>query len=630
MIRSPLLHRNIRKFDFARMAAGKRDVAICVLDCNGRLALFNPGAQKLLGWREDELIGKDLHAAVHRCSAEEDDEPCQLREALQARILFFRADDVLRRKDGTEVPVSCFSSPVVVDDQIAGSVHVFHDISPREKELQTLRESEERYRCLAEASPEPMWLTDAFGYITVANNSAARLFGFPTWSHMLQLNAVELFSLDDRPRAVQARQIAARDGTVTTGDFTLVHSAWMSGGATQGPVQAQITVSPVLDLDGKLRAVLYTAQEPVYPLVAQASVSDLARSLTLEQSVALALSSQSTPSDTIPRLLQTVCEAGGWDMGLYWQLDEGAQQLRCQSVWHSPDILLHSFESICRQLSFDPGMDLPGRVWKLNEPVWVPDVVADGEILRALAASKEGLHAALSFPISAGGALVGVMEFLSRDVREPDASMIRSAEPISGQIGWFLERHKSEKELRHQALHDSLTGLPNRGLLLDRLRRSLFVARETDKPLALFLLDLDAFKPLNDAHGHQVGDELLCQVSRRLQLVLRESDTVARLGDDEFAVLLPATAEAGAVVVAGKIIDALNDPFVVEDLSINLSGSMGVVLYPDHGGDASELLRSADAAMYVAKRQRTGFSVYDVDSRKPPVADGPRLDASTG
>src|SRR5947209_1402348 len=120
----------------------------------------------------------------------------------------------------------------------------------------------------------------------------------------------------------------------------------------------------------------------------------------------------------------------------------------------------------------------------------------------------------------------------------------------------------------------------------------------------------ERFKEINDSHGQAAGDDLLREVARRLQNVLRDSDTVARLGGDEFAVLLPSTQEVGAAVVAGKIVSALRDPFVINGTSVEMNGSIGIGLYPDHGEESAMLLQAADAAMYVAKRRKSGYAVH--------------------
>jgi diguanylate cyclase len=179
-------------------------------------------------------------------------------------------------------------------------------------------------------------------------------------------------------------------------------------------------------------------------------------------------------------------------------------------------------------------------------------------------------------------------------------------------VGYQRRTERQAAENQHQALHDALTGLPNRALLRDRITQALHRADRELSPAALLLLDLDRFKEVNDTLGHHHGDQLLVQVGDRLRGRLREVDTVARLGGDEFAVLLPriATAE-GAVAVAGKLQAAFDEPFRLDDLTLDVETSIGVALYPEHAGDPDELLQHADIAMYVAKDTHAGFVLFD-------------------
>lgn len=176
------------------------------------------------------------------------------------------------------------------------------------------------------------------------------------------------------------------------------------------------------------------------------------------------------------------------------------------------------------------------------------------------------------------------------------------------------ERHAQQKLMEYLALHDNLTGLPNRTLLMDRLDHAIAVSKREARPLALLLLDLDRFKEINDTLGHAVGDSLLAEVGQILSEPLRESDTVARLGGDEFAILLPSVSGlAQARDIAERVARTLARPFPVEGITVEVGVSIGVALYPDHGTDASELMRAADVAMYVAKRDHADVSAYDED-----------------
>jgi diguanylate cyclase (GGDEF)-like protein/PAS domain S-box-containing protein len=173
------------------------------------------------------------------------------------------------------------------------------------------------------------------------------------------------------------------------------------------------------------------------------------------------------------------------------------------------------------------------------------------------------------------------------------------------------ERKAHTDALEYQALHDALTGLPNRSLFGDRLRQALLAARRNQKMFGVLLLDLDRFKDINDALGHDRGDSLLQEVTARLRGVLRATDTIARLGGDEFAVLTTDAKHPDDVVsTARKILASLEGPFAIADQMVETGASIGIAMYPVHGDDPSTLLRRADVAMYVAKRSGGGYAVY--------------------
>lgn len=171
----------------------------------------------------------------------------------------------------------------------------------------------------------------------------------------------------------------------------------------------------------------------------------------------------------------------------------------------------------------------------------------------------------------------------------------------------------SNDELKHAALHDSLTGLPNRILFHDRLEQTLKLAKRNNSQFAVALLDLNGFKEINDTQGHLVGDLVLKTVAERASNVLRASDTVARLGGDEFALVLPTVDRESPDIVARKILDAITAPIENEKSTIQVGGSIGVALYPDHGMDNDTMIGKADTAMYVAKRNGGGIYTYNED-----------------
>jgi diguanylate cyclase (GGDEF)-like protein/PAS domain S-box-containing protein len=173
---------------------------------------------------------------------------------------------------------------------------------------------------------------------------------------------------------------------------------------------------------------------------------------------------------------------------------------------------------------------------------------------------------------------------------------------VSTQIASNIERAQTNARLRYTAQYDLLTNLPNRTLFDDRLQVALAKAARERERLALLYIDLDNFKPVNDTFGHAVGDQLLQQVAKRIQSCVRESDTVSRIGGDEFIVLLyTIQAPLYALTIAEYIRAALNQPFTLQGRQLQIASSIGIASYPEHGGDQKHLTRNADAAMYAAK-----------------------------
>jgi diguanylate cyclase (GGDEF)-like protein len=179
-------------------------------------------------------------------------------------------------------------------------------------------------------------------------------------------------------------------------------------------------------------------------------------------------------------------------------------------------------------------------------------------------------------------------------------------------LSLFLLVKRASRRLRFQAHHDNLTGLPNRTALYQRVVRVVGSVRAFGGLAGLLLIDLDRFKEVNDTLGHDQGDRLLRDVADRLRGALRRGDTLGRLGGDEFAVVLHDLPDrAGAVELASRLLRALEEPFVVRGVTVQLEASIGVALCPDHGTDVTALVRRADVAMYEAKREQARVRVYD-------------------
>src|SRR5260221_11806623 len=171
------------------------------------------------------------------------------------------------------------------------------------------------------------------------------------------------------------------------------------------------------------------------------------RRLSAQHAVALAVADSPALSDATPRILRAICQSLGWAHGALWEAAGDAAVLTCVDTWHQPNLALANFDAASKETRFAPGVGLPGRVWESRRPAWIPDVVKDGNFPRAKIAAHDDLHGALGFPILIGSHVLGVMEFFSQEIQEPDDELLTLLATVGSQIGQFIERKRAEEEL---------------------------------------------------------------------------------------------------------------------------------------------------------------------------------------
>ena len=245
----------------------------------------------------------------------------------------------------------------------------------------------------------------------------------------------------------------------------------------------------------------------------------------------------------------------------------------------------------------------------------VPFVVSAEDAVPAVRSlmQADGLTRCAVVPLVARGTFLGAVAagFAGEQARDDQETLAR-LRGLADQAATAIDNADLLERLRDQALHDGLTGLPNRTLLEDRVQQALLQRSRSDRSISLLFIDLDRFKNVNDTLGHEVGDEVIREAGTRLASCLRSSDTLARLGGDEFVALLPDTEGAGdAALVAERMLAVLKSPFTLGGRDVFISCSIGIASAPDHGTDYSTLLRHADGAMYKAKQAgRSTYVVY--------------------
>jgi diguanylate cyclase (GGDEF)-like protein len=315
------------------------------------------------------------------------------------------------------------------------------------------------------------------------------------------------------------------------------------------------------------------------------------------------------------------CAVLGWPVGHVYSADEKSSgDLFSSSIWHLRTPAQHEpFRRVSDVTAYSAGLGLPGRVLATKAPVWIEDITEIRNSPRAKAAREVGLKTGLGIPIMIQQDLFAVLEFFNPQALPPDAWMMEKLASVATRLGRGLERKQYEQRLVHNAFHDSLTGLPNRALFLDHLALSMARARRNPQALyAVLFLDLDRFKVINDSLGHLVADRTLIEVAARLQTMLRATDTVARFGGDEFAVLLDDLREISNVPrMVERIRKELQVPVRLGDQEVYTSASIGVVIGSADYSQPEDILQDADIALYQAKTQgRARYIIFDTGMRE--------------
>ena len=324
----------------------------------------------------------------------------------------------------------------------------------------------------------------------------------------------------------------------------------------------------------------------------------------MEHAVTRVLSQSLSVEHTMRALLETMGRAMGWEYGARWVCDEAAGLLRRCEMWCAFEFQPDERDApVWREAGADNSGRLLHKALRDGQAAWVVDLREVPQFKRSRTCAKLEFRSAYAFPILVDDRVEGVVEFFGRDVREPDEGFLAVTDAIGKQLGQFIRRKQAEAQLERLAHYDILTGVPNRGLFYDRAREALADAARRGLRAALLFCDVDRFKSINDTLGHGAGDALLCQVAARLTACVRVTDTVARVGGDEFALVLPYIGgRDDADCVASKIIAAFQAPFRIGENNLSVTVSLGVTVYPDEGDSVDRLLRNADTAMYEAKR----------------------------
>ncbi len=560
-----------------------------------RFTQANVAMGELLGLLPAQIIGRDSRDFLAP------EVRAQIPDATEATLRGdrrVRLEGALLRPDGELRWVTVHAVIVGEEDGLLTTAIQATDLTDLHEARTRLGASERRFRSLLTNISDTVSLTDADGKVLFSTGRESRALGYPVavWD---DLQALGLVHPDDAERGSASWQEALDRPGVEVSDEVRMRSASGSW------VDVAVTGVNLLD-DPDVGGIVVTTRN--------ITAIRRAERLSTSQAAVLELIARGAPLDDIfERCVELVEDNGMGGRSSIYLLDEGRLEMRAGRA----PAALNDFVRASARVPAESVCDLSVASGK---PAVVHDISRSAELpALAVQAGELGLRAAWSHPIltSGTGEVIGTLSTIYEKVHTPDRHERQVAEVAANLVSIAVERVANEERLAHQALHDGLTGLPNRTLLLDRLDHALERRGRVGGDIAVLFCDLDRFKVVNDSMGHGVGDEILVAVAERLVASVEPGDTVARFGGDEFVVLLEDVRdEAAPVQAAERIATALEAPFVLPaGQEVFLTASTGVAIASDHvSGDG--WLRDADAAMYRAKeRGRNRLELFDTEMR---------------
>lgn len=530
---------------------------VITTDEKGRVEYLNPVAENLTGWNNVDARGMPLNLifnAINEHTREVVTNPVE--ECLgSGSVVALANHTILVRRDGSEISIEDSAAPIRSrDGSIIGAVLVFHDVTERREARKALQENEERLRTLINAMPDIVCFKDGSGRWLEANDFDLKLFeieGVPyrgkTDSDLAEYSH---FYKQAFLGCEASDEIAWRHGVPSRANEAIPRPDGSS-------MVFDVIKVPLFNPDGSRKGLVVVGRD----------ITEMARLQNEKQQLSSIL--EATPDfvgiSAMDGMRVYLNPAGKRMLGI--PDDEDAVGLP----------MLQSY---------------PQWIWGFirNEviPFAIEHGVWDGETTLL---GREGKEIPVSQVTIAHKDGTGRVSFLSTIARD------------------ISERKRFEAQLLHQTHHDALSGLPNRLLFHDRLGQALAQAARTERLVAVMLLDLNRFKTINDTLGHDTGDLLLKEAASRFAVCMREDDTIARWGGDEFSFLLPDLGHLEeAAEVARRILDVLSQPFHLADKEFYIGASIGIALYPADDQTPEGLVRMADMAMYRAKEQ--GESAY--------------------
>jgi diguanylate cyclase (GGDEF)-like protein/PAS domain S-box-containing protein len=566
-------------------------IGMALVALDGRWLQVNPAGCQIVGYTESELLVRDFQSITFPADLEAD--LAFVRRLIAGELRDYQMVKRYVHRQGHLVWV--LLSVSLVRDEAANPLYFIaqmQDITQRQRAEAALQASEEEYRAIFELAGVGKVQTElATGRFTRVNQKFCQIIGYSA-DELCCLSFAQITHPDDLQKSTETAQ-QMFTGQISDHSFEKRYIR-----KTGEVVWVSLNSTVLKDANGRSSRAVATIVD----------ITDRKHAEWLERDRRMVLEKVARHMP-LPEVLAQLAEAVQRQIEksvvAVMVLSEGRIALHGS---HLPEGLQVKLNAHCLSIA----THLSQGVWNSGDACGVTDIESDPiwNELRAEALGA-GLTTCWSVVIRAvDGTTLGLLTVFCPRRRRPSRGEIHTLEMVSQLATICIEHHQAAGQLSHLVRHDPLTGLPNRLMFEDRAQHALAMSRRTDKQVGLMVLDIDKFKSINDTLGHQAGDHLLQQFAQRLRTQLRETDTMARIGGDEFVIVLPElSSRQAAEIIARKLVNSLEEPFALAGRLVRATCSIGIAVFPDDGEDAVTLQKQADAALYrVKERGRNGFS----------------------
>jgi diguanylate cyclase (GGDEF)-like protein/PAS domain S-box-containing protein len=553
--------------------------AVVLYDRGGSVIAANSSAALLVGYSEDELVGRSYRDQIRKL--DEDRVALAFQTALDGG--FDQFDLTVRHKDGSIVPVEVYMFPARFGDAIVGVFAQARDLVAFRSAEESLTANQQKFRSLFEYHPDGIMELKPGGLISrvnVALESETGFFG----EQIVGKPWTDLIAPAERDVADEALRAAVR------GEATELDSLMLDRLGNRIDVQLKLVPLHVGD---EVRGAYAIFKNVAAQKNAERAIE--VQSERIRRLYLVAASRSESIDDQINATLQLGLELFGFDEGYVTHFERDHVTIR-NAVGGGPitrGAIFSTERSLSRHLRGERSLLV---IPDMDAPEWRHDPARETAPWRSY----------IGIRLQTGSNVFGALVFASRmphpegvDPRERDLLQLMGLFILAA-----LERAQQNERIEQLAFNDALTGLPNRVLFSDRIKNTLATSKRYNRGFAVMYADVDKFKDINDQYGHAVGDAVLVEVAKRLSEALRESDTVARFGGDEFVILQPIVdGSSDAADLARKLNFALQTPVEINGVAHNVHASIGIALYPQDATTIDDLMQAADSALYRAKRE---------------------------